>query len=346
MTSRKNNARHGRRGLLAGGNWIVDKIKFIDTYPGQDALANIGEESSGNGGSPFNILIDLARLGARFPLAGVGLIGRDAEGAWIERQCASHGIDAGGLRRHPKARTSYTDVMVVRETGRRTFFHQRGANAFLDDGHFDFESSRARIFHLGYLLLLDRLDRPDARDGSVAARVLRRAGEAGLKTSVDLVSEDSRRFVDVVKPALRHVDYCFLNEFELERTTGLRVQRGRKIDFALLKKAAGVLLEAGVRDWVIVHFPEGVCALGRDGVLRRQGSVRLAPGQIVSALGAGDALAAGTLLGLHERESIATALRLGVSAAAACLGGAGTSDGVRPLKECLQFAEQLGFRPI
>jgi hypothetical protein len=30
-----------RNGILAGGNWIVDAVKIIDTWPQQDALANI-----------------------------------------------------------------------------------------------------------------------------------------------------------------------------------------------------------------------------------------------------------------------------------------------------------------
>jgi sugar/nucleoside kinase (ribokinase family) len=130
-----------RSGILAGGNWIVDKLKRIDTYPHQDALANILSESIGNGGSPFNILIDLANLGAQFPLAGVGLIGADADGEWISKQCALHHINSRQLRTHPTAQTSYTDVMTVQSTARRTFFHQRGANAFLDDNDFNFEGS-------------------------------------------------------------------------------------------------------------------------------------------------------------------------------------------------------------
>ena len=64
-----------RQGILAGGNWIVDNLKVVDTYPQQDALANILSETIGNGGSPFNVLVDLARLGASFPLAGIGLVG-------------------------------------------------------------------------------------------------------------------------------------------------------------------------------------------------------------------------------------------------------------------------------
>src|SRR3974377_2263462 len=105
-------------GILAGGNWIVDKLKLIDTYPQQDALANILSESIGNGGSPFNILINLANLGAHFPLAGVGLIGADADGEWITAQCGRKHISPAQLRTHPTAHTSYTDVMTVQSTAR------------------------------------------------------------------------------------------------------------------------------------------------------------------------------------------------------------------------------------
>src|SRR4051812_34367536 len=30
-----------RNGILAGGNWIIDHVKIIDTWPAQDALANM-----------------------------------------------------------------------------------------------------------------------------------------------------------------------------------------------------------------------------------------------------------------------------------------------------------------
>jgi hypothetical protein len=66
-----------RNGVLAGGNWIVDRPKIIDAYPGQDTLANILQETSGNGGSPYNLLVDLARLQAPFPLEAVGLVGEE-----------------------------------------------------------------------------------------------------------------------------------------------------------------------------------------------------------------------------------------------------------------------------
>ena len=341
-----NDQASARRGILAGGNWIVDLLKTVDVYPAQDALANILDESVGNGGSPFNILADLARLGAVYPLMGIGLTGDDPEGTWIRERCAELGIDATRLGVCREAHTSYTVVVTARGTGRRTFFHQRGANAFLTAEHFDFTGCTARIFHLGYLLLLDGLDAPDAEYGTAAARVLARARAAGCRTSVDVVSEDSDRFTAVVLPSLPHVDYCILNEFELERTTGIVTRPGDVLDASAVEAGARQLLQAGVREWVVVHYPEGACAVGRadGGRAYRQGSVRLAEERIVSTVGAGDAFAAGVLHGLHEGEGIERALLYGVCAAAACLGGRGTSDGVRPLAECLAEVERLGFR--
>lgn len=333
-----------RSGILAGGNWIVDKLKFVDTWPQQDALANILSESVGNGGSPFNILVDLAKLEAPFPLAAVGLIGNDADGKWISAECARHRINPSQLQIHSAAHTSYTDVMTVKSTGRRTFFHQRGANAFLGDEHFDFDSTAAKIFHLGYLLLLDRLDQPDAEFGTIAARTLQRAQKAGCQTSIDVVSEDSHRFKEIVLPSLPFVDFCFLNEFEIERTTGIEIRRRHGVNLAALQTAAKLLLQGGVRQWVMVHFPEGACAVGRDGQLHVQGSLDVPPSKIVGTVGAGDAFAAGVLFGLHEERPIETALHYGICVAASSLTGAGASDGIRPLKECLALEKTFAVR--
>jgi sugar/nucleoside kinase (ribokinase family) len=333
-----------RNGIIAGGNWIVDAVKMIDVWPQQDALANISSTTKGSGGSPFNILVDLALLGAKFPLAGSGLVGDDDNGRWILDLCAQHGIETSQLRKTADAPTSFTDVMTVKDSGRRTFFHARGANALLDAPHFDFANTNARIFHLGYLLLLDRLDAPSATHGTVAAEVLAKARAAGLKTSVDCVSEDSDRFASVIMPALKHVDCCIMNEFEAGRCTGRRVRRNERIDPIQLRGAMQLLLDAGVRERVVVHYPEGGCALGRDGSWTEQFSVKLPLGYVKGAAGAGDAFAAGVLLGWHDDKPIADQLRYGVCAAAANLSDETCTGGLKPLDDCLQIGARFGFR--
>ncbi len=333
-----------RSGILAGGNWIIDHVKIIDTWPSQDALANILSSTHGTGGSPYNILIDLAKMGAQFPLSAVGLVGKDADGRIILEDCAKFKIDAGALQQTDKAPTSYTDVMTVQSNGRRTFFHARGANALLDSPHFDFSKTSARLFHLGYLLLLDKLDSAHAEYGTVAAEVLARAQAAGLKTSIDLVSEDSDRFAKVVSPALKHVDICIMNEFEAGRVTGQHIRTDNGLDRVALKKAMEQILAAGVREHVIVHFPEGGAALGRDGQFHEHASVKLPDTYIKGAAGAGDAFTAGVLLGWHEHLPVKDWLRNGVCAAAANLADETCTGGMLPLAQVLELGARYGFR--
>src|SRR5438094_10283762 len=221
----KNKSTNSRCGLLAGGNWIIDQVKLSDVYPQPEQLGNIRGQAQGTGGAPYNVLIDLARSGAAFPLFGAGLVGQDPLGKHILDDCRQHKIDVRHLGATPKATTSYTDVMTEQRQGRRTFFHARGANALWRGDNLDFEKTRPRIFHLGYLLLLDALDEPDAKFGTKAARLLAAAQAAGVKTSVDVVSEDSDRFAAIVTPALKHVDYCILNEIEAGKTTGFKIRQ-------------------------------------------------------------------------------------------------------------------------
>jgi len=149
---------------------------------------------------------------------------------------------------------------------------------------------------------------------------------------------------------LAQVDCCILNEFELERTSGIPNRPGGRIDLAAVEAGARKLAAAGVREWVVVHFPEGAAALdarcGEAGRLIVQGSVAVPQEAIVSTVGAGDAFAAGVLYGLHESNPIGQALRYGVCAAAACLRGAGASDGIPLLTECLRAGETAGFREL
>lgn len=333
-----------RHGLLAGGNWIVDHVKLIDAWPPQESLAHVLAQTPANGGSPYNLLKDLARLRAPFPLEAVGLLGDDELGRFIRADCAAHGIDPRQLHTTRDAATSYTDVMTVRSDGRRTFFHQPGANALLNPSHFDFTSTRAKIFHLGYLLLLDQLDAPGPDGRPRAAEVFQRARAAGLLTSLDCVSENSDRFAQVVAPVLPQVDLLFANDFEAEKLTGLSLGRGATLRRAEVERATRALLTLGVRRWAIVHFPEGVCACSIDGECLWQPSVALPPARIVGTVGAGDALAAGVLYGVHEAWPMARCLALGVAAAAACLEHATCSESIRPADACLALAASLGHR--
>lgn len=98
--------------------------------------------------------------------------------------------------------------------------------------------------------------------------------------------------------------------------------------------------------WVLVHFPEGACACSAGGEIVWQPSVNVPADRIVGLAGAGDAFAAGVVLGLHEGWPMARSLELGVCAAAASLRHPTCSESVRPVEDCLALGEQHGFREL
>lgn len=333
-----------RSGLIAGGNWLIDHVKVIDAWPAQDSLANILGRSLGNGGGPYNVLKDLARMGASFPLAGIGLLGDDADGRRILKDCREHRIDTAQLHVTRERPTSYTDVMSVRDTGHRTYFHDRGTNALLEPGHFDFTGTAAKRFHFAYLLLLDRLDAPGPDGLPRAAEVLRRARAAGLRTSLDCVSTDGPRQRAVVAPVLPEADVLFINDYEAEQVAGIEFGRGDRLDRGAVERAAQALVALGVREWALIHFPEGACAASAQGEILWQPSVRMPVAEIAGTAGAGDAFAAGVLYGLHEEWPMPRCLELGACTAAASLRHPTCSDAVAPAADCLALGRKHGFR--
>jgi sugar/nucleoside kinase (ribokinase family) len=163
---------------------------------------------------------------------------------------------------------------------------------------------------------------------------------------VDVVSEDSDRFARIVTPALKYVDYCILNEIEAGKTAGFKIrQPDGTLDTVSLRHAAGALLQQGVRELVVIHFPEGGFARTRKGEDVWQSSLNLPDKYIAGTAGAGDAFCAGVLLGLHEGWELKRCLEAGVCAAAASLSEPTCTGGMKPLAACLALAKKYKFRP-
>lgn len=336
-----------RTGILAGGNWILDFIKMIDVYPDENALANIVDQKSGNGGAPFNVLKAICKMCFTIPMEGVGVLGEDENGRDILQQCLQLGIETRQMKCLEGVGTSFTDVMTVCATGKRTFFHYRGANALLEEKDFDFQISEAKIFHLGYLLLLDHLDKihPDGMSG--AAKVLKKAKEAGMITSADIVSEQSDRYHKVISPSLPFIDYLFINELEAHKLTGIQLMDMEgEILISKGYQAARRILEMGVLSWVIVHFPKGALALDKKGQQILQPGVNLPNHLVRGTVGAGDAFAAGVLVGVHEGWKMKESLLLGVSVAASSLMDSTASEAILPWKDCLGLEKKFGYRKL
>jgi sugar/nucleoside kinase (ribokinase family) len=192
---------------------------------------------------------------------------------------------------------------------------------------------------------MDRMDAPDPDFGTVAARVLARLREAGIRTSIDVITEDSDRYPRVVHPALAHTDYAILNELEAGRATGHDLRPGGRPDPQAIRASAEALLALGVEQLVCIHMPEGAYVRAADGKEIWQPALALPDGYIQATTGAGDAFCAGLLLGLHEEWDLARSLRLATCAAARCLSRPGCTEACTRLADTLALADQYDEQP-
>ena len=92
-----------------------------------------------------------------------------------------------------------------------------------------------------------------------------------------------------------------------------------------------------------------VCASrenGRDIQFFRQGSLRLPDGFIKSAVGAGDAFAAGIIYGIYKKWSIQERLTCAVCVAAICLTDETPHGGVKTIEECMKIKGNVSISNI
>ena len=82
-----------RNGILCGGSICIDVNKVIDRLPPPEHVATIVAETPDSGGPGFNMAVNLARLGAGFPLGLSGVVGDDDFGRLTQEICRRHGID-------------------------------------------------------------------------------------------------------------------------------------------------------------------------------------------------------------------------------------------------------------
>lgn len=332
-----------RNGICCAGNMIVDITYPIETWPKQNELTHITEGiRSSTGGSVCNTITDLARLDSKLHLVASGFAGHDAEGEFILAEMKKYpNIDVSMVRRD--GRTSFTAVMSNNQTKERTFFQHAGANAHYSEANIDWDKLNVNIFHIGYILLLPALDAPDDEYGTKMARLLHRAQQAGMKTSIDVVSEAGDRFARLVTPALKYADYCVINELEAQQTTGVQL---RDEDGTLyvenMEEALRTLKELGVSTWTVIHCPEIGCGIDENNDYFEVPSLKLPNGWIQGTVGAGDAFCAGILYAAERGMDMATALKLAACTAAASLREISASDGVEAAEDVLKLYDLYG----
>ena len=319
-------------GIAVAGSILVDKINEISAYPAVGELTQIRSVKRAVGGCVPNVAIDLKTLSPETDIYAIGKVGADDEKAFLLQELGSRGIDLTGIRVSREERTSFTEVMSI-VGGQRTFFTYPGASADFGLSDINFENFAADMLHLGYFLLLDKVDNGDGE------KILEKAKSQGIKTSIDLVSENSERYKLVI-PCLKYTDNVIINESEAGKIAGIEPTREN------LKAIAEKIMSYGIGERVIIHMPALSVCLSKSGEYTESPSYSLPAGFIKGTTGAGDAFCAGALLGIYLGKSDKEILEISAKAAVGALSAADAVSGMKSLSELDALCAPLGFQSI
>ena len=269
------------------GDVLLDVVVRLDEplAPGDDVRART---RTGAGGQAANVAAWAASLGA--DARCLAKRGDDAAGELVARELAGHGVELAGPVAHG---ATGVVVSLVAGDGDRSMASDRGVAPDFEPEELDRAWLACDVLHLsGYALLRE----PVLHTALLAARLAR---EQGARISVDVAAWTEiraygpvrfRELLDVVAP-----DVLFATEAEWEMLGG-----------AYLAAPVGVI-KRGARGCIVVT---------------EDARLDLSPveADVVDTTGAGDALAAGFLLG----GSLEEAARRGLEAAARCVATVGS----------------------
>ena len=316
-------------GIAVAGNILTDNVKIVESYPEKGMLATIFTESLAVGGCVPNTGIDLKRLDKNLTVKAFGRVGNDDKGRYVLGRMKEEGLDIDEVKVCDSAPTSYSDVITVKSTGERTFFHNRGANALFNPSDVNLSDINQKIFHIGYLMLLDGFDKVSPDGSTPMGALLKSIRERGVKTSIDIVSESSGNFIKVAKAALPFCDYVIINEIEAGAIAGVDVRANDgSLSDVKVKEAMYMISDAGVNEKIVVHCPEKGFSLDKSGKFTTVLSRKLHKGFIKGSVGAGDAFCAGSLYALYNGYTDEKMLDFANLVAVNCLSASDSVSGV------------------
>ncbi len=316
-----------RNGIAIAGTALVDKINEIAIYPNEGNLTQIRSINRAVGGCVPNVGVDLKRIDPTLHIVALCCVGQDDDdGEFLRNKLFENGVDISRIS-YSTLPTSFTNVMSV-QGGQRTFFSYPGACSEFGYEHIDLNELNVKMLHLGYFLLLEKVDQTDG------LKILKTAKEQGIITSLDMVSDKDGN-CDAVKVCLPYTDHLIINEVEAEMLCGMKVTSNNLC--SVTKK----LKDMGIRGRVVVHMPEMCACMDENDHFTILPSYDLPNHFIKGTTGAGDAFCAGALLGIYRGLPAEDMLTLASMAAVAALTASDGIEGMRTEEELKALCANL-----
>jgi sugar/nucleoside kinase (ribokinase family) len=302
--------------VLCAGLVVADHVCTpLDHLPQAGELVTADDLVLNIGGGAANTASDLARLGVHAEICA--RVGHDIFGRFATESLRASGVDTAALAIDPVLPTSQTLIVNVRGEDRR-FIHTVGANSRFTAADLDPALERSpRVLHIGYFLILPRLDAHELADRFIRAR------KRGTVTLLDVATPGPGPYLEPLKVVLPHTDVFVPNTDEAELITGV----GDPVE------QARFFHELGAKRVIITCGERGVVSFSNE-LQVKVGAYRV---PFVDGSGGGDAFNAGYITGILENRSEIECLKLASAIGASCVRALGTTAGVFTRDEADMF---------
>jgi len=273
------------------------------------------------GGGSMNTAATFAKMGLK--TAAFSKIGQDLTGKHVIQDLEKRGVDTSLLVQCPDYPTGIS-VILTGFTGDRTILVSRGAANYLQDEDIPREQiAKAQWIYISSL---------HGESAPVFDKLATFAGEQGAQVAINPGSTQLEQGIEGLGETLKQATVIFLNRAEAYQLTGVAPTRGSTDERQMLR----MLHQAGCKNVVMTVGSEGSWSYDGHSFY----TLPAYPAKVVSTVGAGDAFAAGCIVGLHKGLQLNEAMRIGAANAASVVSQFGAKEGILTWVEAQYFVKE------
>lgn len=311
--------------VLCVGEVLVDIIvNSVEEIPFENDTRQVESISVTSGGDANNNAVDLALLGN--DVTYMGKISSDVLGNFLIKNAEGYGIN---MRYASRTGTPHAkSVILMNSRGDRTFLQNTSTSR-----EFCFEDCDLRALEGQDIMQIAGTFHMPRFDGEGSAKLLRAAKERDILTSMDITSDRSGRWEDILLPCYPHLDF-FLPSIEQASKLSRRDNP---------EEVAAYFLERGVKNVAVKLGSRGSYFCSRDQAFYIGCFEDL---NVVETTGAGDAFCAGFLTGVGKGMDPLCCMTLATACSSFVIQAYGATAGMKDLATVTAFVESRPPLPV
>jgi len=297
-------------------------VEPVCKYPEKGVLEKVNSITVHNGGNAMTASINLKKLGVDSAI--IGMVGSDMFGEFLKKRLTEANVDTRGLKVSDSTQTS-ASVLMIDDTGERSFFHCVGTNAVFsaDDVDFDIINECDIVFVTGTFLL-------NTFDGIQTMEFLKKCKEMGKTTLLDVCWDSMERWGSLTDMSLPYIDYFMPSIDEAVCIAG----KNDPDDIA------DVLVSKGAKNVIIKLGSEGSylrCWGEEKGTVYKSFKVN----NVVDTTGAGDSFCSGFIAALSKDKPLDECMVFANAVGAMSVTEKGATNGTKSYEETIEFIKNF-----